>query len=204
MKMAPQFPAQQFFDPAVIKPGDLIGFSGEGFTGDIINLGTYGIPRWGICHVGIMGEANDGRLLLFESTTLDDLPCEISGVRFNGTQAHQLDAVLQRYRGKVWHYPLYRSLYEFERQRLTQFLMGTIHVPYGMMEAFRSAGIGLSCVESLLRKQDLHRIYCSEWCAAAHAFIGIMPTANVGRWSPNHLVRHCRAHGVLQPPQRLE
>ena len=85
--MDPQFPAQRFFDPAVIKPGDLIGFSGEGFTGDIINIGTYGIPRWGICHVGIMGEAKDGRLLLFESTTLDDLPCEITGVRFNGTQS---------------------------------------------------------------------------------------------------------------------
>jgi len=204
MKMDPQFPAQQFFDPAVIKPGDLIGFSGEGFTGDIINLGTYGIPRWGICHVGIMGEAKDGRLLLFESTTLDDLPCEITGARFDGTQAHQLDAVLQRYRGKVWHYPFYRPFYGFERKRLTEFLMGTIHVPYGMMDAFRSADNGLSYFELLLHGTDLHRIFCSEWCAAALSYCGVWPTTNFGRWNPNKLLRHLRIHGVLCRSRRLK
>ena len=89
----PDFPLKNFFDPAVIKTGDIIGFSGEGRVGDIINIGTFGIPRWSICHVGIMGEATDGRQLLFESTTLDDLPCEIAGVKFDGTQAHQFDTV---------------------------------------------------------------------------------------------------------------
>ena len=64
------------------------------------------------------------------------------GVHFNGTQAHSLDAVIEAYRGKIWHYPLYRPLYDSERQRLTQFLMQSIHTPYDEMGAMRSAGSG--------------------------------------------------------------
>lgn len=198
-------PANAFFNPSAIKAGDIIGFSGEGTTGDIINLGTYGIPRWNICHVGIMGEVKDDRMLLFESTTLDELPCEIAGVRFDGTQAHKLDTVLQRYRGKVWHYPLYRPLYAFERQRLTDFLMGTIGVPYGKMDAIRSADfMGLSMFESLLRESDLRFIFCSEWVAASHAYVGIWPTTNAGRWNPNRLVRYLRSRGVIYKARRLK
>lgn len=201
--MNARFPAQDFFDPAIIKPGDVIAFSGEGLVGDIINLGTFGIPRWNICHVGIVGEATDGRQLLFESTTLDDLPCEIAGSKFDGTQAHQLDTVCRRYRGKVWHYPLYRTLYAFERQRLSEFLVGTIHVPYSKMDAFRSSGLGLSWVETLISEADLRQIFCSEWVAAAHAYVGLWPTNNFGRWNPNRLIRYLRSHGVLRLPRRM-
>ncbi len=187
-----------------VRPGDLIGFSGESFISDFINVVTYGVPRWGISHVGIMGEAPDGRLLLFESTTLDGLPCEITKEHFNGTQAHSLDAVVKAYQGKVWHYPLCRTLYENERQRLTQFLMETIHTPYDEMGAFRSAGIGLSWVESLFREEDLTTIFCSEWCCAAHTEIGIFRTDNVSRWNPNRFVRTERRQGILLKPRRLK
>lgn len=187
-----------------LQPGDIIGFSGDGWISDFINIVTYGIPRWGISHVGIMGEAGDGRLLLFESTTLDGLPCEITGAHFSGTQAHTLDRVVKGYRGKIWHYPLYRSLYENERQRLTRFLMETVHTPYDEMGAFRSAGVGLSWIESLFREQDLTRIFCSEWCCAAHTAIGIFRTDNVSRWNPNRFVRTERRQGILLRPRRLK
>ncbi len=187
-----------------VRPGDLIGFSGESFISDFINVVTYGVPRWGISHVGIMGEAPDGRLLSFESTTLDGLPCEITKEHFNGTQAHSLDAVVKAYQGKVWHYPLCRTLYENERQRLTQFLMETIHTPYDEMGAFRSAGIGLSWIESLFREDDLTTIFCSEWCCAAHTEIGIFRTDNVSRWNPNRFVRTERRQGILLKPRRLK
>lgn len=189
---------------SVLKPGDIIGFSGECLASDFINVVTYGIPRWSISHVGIMGEASDGRLLLFESTTVDGLPCEITGKHFSGTQAHQLEAVSESYPGKVWHYPLYRSLYENERQRLTQFLMETIHTPYDEMGAFRSGGVGLSWIESLFREQDLTKIFCSEWCVAAHTAIGIFRTDNVSRWNPNRFVRTERRQGILLKPRRMK
>ncbi len=188
----------------MVRPGDIIGFSGDGWISDFINFATYGIPRWGISHVGVMGEAEDGRLLLFESTTLDGLPCEITGEPFNGTQAHTLDRVVETYRGKVWHYPLYRFLYENERQRLTRFLMETIHTPYDEMGAFRSGGIGLSWIESLFREQDLTKIFCSEWVAAALACVGLWATDNISRWSPNRLTRRLRSAGVICRPRRLK
>ena len=72
--------------PSDIKAGDVIGFSGNSWISGLINIGTYGIPFWGISHVGIMAHAADGRLLIFESTTLEDMPCEIAGECFNGTR----------------------------------------------------------------------------------------------------------------------
>jgi len=187
-----------------LNPGDILGFSGESLVSDLINLGTYGIPRWGISHVGIMAGATDGRLLLFESTTLDGFPCELTGKRINGVQAHRADAVVANYRGKVWRFPVYRKLYWFERQRLTKYLMGMIGTPYSEIGAVRAAGLGFSWVESLLHKNELHSIFCSELCATALTDIGLMQTTKPGRWSPNHLVGHMRAHGELATPERLK
>jgi len=186
------------------RAGDIVGFSGRYWISAAVNIATYGIPLFGISHVGIIANSPDGKLRLFESTSLDgDSPCEILGKPICGTQAHSLDTVLQRYRGKAWLYPLYRSLYPNEDQRLTEFLVSTLGVPYDEMGALRSAGIGLSWVESLFREQDLHLIYCSEWCAAAYAVIGLHATANVSRWNPNRLCRNLRWHGILRKPRRL-
>ena len=190
--------------PEDIKAGDVIGFSGNTWISALINLGTYGVPFWDLSHVGVMAHAADGRLLLFESTTLENMPCEISGACFNGTQAHSLEKILKAYEGKVWHYPVYRKLYDHEEKRLTDFLMATIHTPYDAMGAFRAAGIGLSWVESCFRKQDLHMIFCSEWLAAAYSDIGVMPTSNAARWNPNHLVRHLRVREAVLRPRRLK
>jgi len=187
-----------------IKAGDIIGFSGRSWLSAAINIATYGIPLWGISHVGIMANVADGRLLIFESTSLEDLPCEISHENFTGTQAHKLEDILRAYKGKAYLYPLYRPLYPNEDERLTEFLMETIHVPYDAMGAFRSAGVGLSWIESLFREQSLTSIFCSEWCAAAYAVVGLHATDHVSRWSPNRLCRHLRRHGILCKPKRLK
>jgi len=195
--------AGKIVSPVDLKAGDVIGFSGNSWISGLINIGTYGIPGWGISHVRIMAHADDGRMLLFESTTLENMPCEISGECFNGTQAHDLGKILKAYDGKLWHYPLYRPLYENEDKRLTKFLMATIHTPYDAMGAFRSAGVGLSWVESCFREQDLHMIFCSEWVAAAYADIGILPTVDAARWNPNHLCRTLRRRELVFKPRRL-
>ena len=190
-------------NPNDLKAGDIIGFSGNSAISTLINIGTYGIPFWSLSHVGIMAHAPDGRLLIFESTTLENCPCEITGEDFSGTQAHTLDKILKAYEGKVWHYPLYRPLYETEDRRLTEFLMATIHTPYDAMGAFRSAGVGLSWVESCFREQDLHMLFCSEWAAAALADIGIFQTNDANRWNPNHLCRTLLQKELVFKPRRL-
>jgi hypothetical protein len=188
-----------------VKPADIVGFSGRSWLGTAINIATYGLPFYGLSHVGVMANTPDGRLLLFESTSLDDdTACEITGKPIAGTQAHSLDSALKRYRGAVWHYPLYRPLYPYEQERLTDFLMDTIGVPYDMMGAFRSGGVGLSWVESLLHESNLQSIFCSEWVAAAYAVTGLHATDNVSRWNPNRLCRHLRWHHLLCKPRRLK
>jgi hypothetical protein len=187
-----------------LKPGDVIGFAGSSAVSDLINIVTFGVPRYGLSHVGIMGEAADGRLLLFESTTLNPLPCEIKGKVFNGSQAHSLDAVLKGYRGKVWRYPLYRELYDAERERLSDYLMKTIGIPYDKMGAMRSAGVGLSYIESLLPEHALMNVYCSEWVSEALEQIGICPAAHFNRYNPNRLLRRFRKANLVCKPMRLK
>lgn len=196
---------QHYLDLSIVKAGDIIGFSGRNWTSYGINLATYGVPRIGLSHVGIMARAPDGRLLLFESTSLEgDRPCEIRGEPIHGTQAHCLDSILETYTGSAWHYPLYRPLYPWEDARLTEFLTKTLGTPYDRMGAFRAGGLGLSWIESLFREQDLTTIFCSEWCAAAYAYIGLHPDDNVSRWSPNKFTRHLRWDGILCKPRRLK
>jgi hypothetical protein len=174
-----------------------------GGVSDLINIVTLGVPRWGLSHVGIVAE-HEGELLLFESTTLDPLQCVIRGECFNGTQAHRLDDVVKNYKGRVWEYPLARPLYGFESKRLSEFLIRTIGVPYDRAGAMRSAGIGLSFVESLIRPEDLHTIFCSEWLAKAYCEVGLLLTDDASRWNPNRLARRLRSHHVVLKPHRLK
>ena len=190
-------------DINMMKAGDVVGFSGRGWISAAVNIGTYGLPFFGISHVGVMANDPDGRLLLFESSE-DDIPCAISGERLVGTQAHVLEDVLKIYEGKVYHYPLYRPLYLNEDARLTRFLMETIHTPYDLMGALRTSGVGLSWIESIFRPQDLRTIFCSEWLASALSIIGVFPTSNASRWNPNRLIRHLRWNDVLFKPKRLK
>jgi len=185
------------------KAGEIIGFSGDSWLSVGINLATYGIPFWSLSHVGIVGE-HDGELLLFESTSLSELSCAIQRKPVWGTQAHRLDECVQAYGGKVWHYPLYRPLYPFESKRLSAFLLEYIGKDYDAIGAFRAGGIGWSWLESKLRRQDLSSLFCSEYCAAAHARVGVFRTDHAGRWSPNRLVRTERRRGILLKPWRLK
>ncbi len=187
-----------------MKAGDLLGFSGANLISDLVNIATYGIPRWGISHVAIIGDAEDGRSLLWESTTLDDLPCAITGKRVEGFQAHPIQSSIEQYRGKVWLYPLYRDLYEAERHRLTAILTALIGTPYDKYGAGRSAGIGLSWIESLFRPEDLTSIFCSEAVASLYNALGLCPSKSASRWNPNRLVYRYRKAGILRQPTRLK
>ncbi len=187
------------------KPGDIIAFSGNAWSSAAINLATWGIPWWSISHVGIVahGGASHGQLL-FESVSGKAVPCEITGQVIDGTQAHSLESVVNGYDGKVWHYPLYRQLFAHEDKRLTDFLLSTVGVPYDRLGAFRAGYTLFSWVESQIHEEDLTKLFCSEWCAAAHAVMGLLPSDNAGRWNPNYLCRYERRMGLLRKPRRLK
>ena len=56
----------------------------------------------------------------------------------------------------------------------------------------------------LLHRDNLNSIFCSEWCCAAHAHIGVFRTDNVSRWNPNRFVRVERRAHILRKPRRLK
>lgn len=185
------------------KAGDIMGFSGDSWASAGINAVTYGVPWWSLSHVAILGE-HEGRLVLFESTTYNPEPCCISGKSIEGSQAHEIENRLAQYHGKAWHYPLYRRLYDHERNRLNDFLHATLGHPYDKIGAFRAGGIGFSWLESQLCESDLSSLFCSEWCAAAHGEIGLFPNDSGARWNPNHFCRTERRMSVLKKPRRCK
>jgi hypothetical protein len=199
-----------------VKPGDIIGFSGDSWLSGFINLMTYGIPFWSISHVGIVGlniceepsediQGNGyGGLLVYESTMQSEVPCSIQKKLVSGVQAHPLQDTIDAYRGKVWHYPLSERLSLLDALRLSRFLNGHIGREYDEIGALRAGGFGFSWIESMLRKEDLSSLFCSELCAAAHNEVGLMNGAHAGRWNPNLFVRRQRRRGVLSKPRRYK
>ncbi len=174
------------------KPGDIIAFSGRNFLSDIINIGTYGIPRWSISHVGIVaGEFFTGRNYLFEA-----LP---EGVKANPTRS-----IIDLYNGRIWVYPLYRKLYPREEKRLFTSLLDTVGYPYDKVGAGRSAGFLFSSIQALFRGQDLSTFFCSELIANKLSEIGIHPVTNASKWNPNRLVRDLRRDRVVRKPIRIK
>ena len=188
-----------------IKAGDIIGFSGDSWISAGINIATYGIPFWGISHVGIMGNAADGRLLIFESTSLDDLPCEISRRELHWHAGPPVGRHSRRVQGKGVALPALSAAVP-ERGRAADrvpdgdaFTSPTTRWGRSARPASACPGSSRCCIPS-----NLHTIFCSEWVAAAYAVTGLHATDNVSRWNPNRLCRNLRWHEILCKPRRLK
>lgn len=187
-----------------LKAGDIIGFSGRSGWSALINLCTGGIPLWSLSHVGIMAHSRDGRLLLWESTDDSDLECDVSKKKVAGVQAHEIGKLIDAYNGRMWVYRLYRPLFRHENQRLTEFLHNHIGKNYDECGAIRAGGYIFSLVQSLLHNEDFASFFCSELAAAPLSQLGIFPTINASRWSPNKLMRAMRRRGLVYSPERIK
>jgi len=206
-----------------LKAGDVLGFSGDSWWSAGINMATYGLPWWSLSHVGIVAEVpryplwpdglpggfylcppRAGTLVLFESTMSCSLECYFRDEITKGVQGHKPADRIAEYKGKVWHYPLYRELRLLESERLFHYLLGHLGTNYDAIGAFRAGGIGFSWLESLFRPEDLTSFFCSEYVHAAQKHIGLLNGSSASRWSPNLLVRRERRDGVLLEPRRFK
>jgi hypothetical protein len=198
------------------KAGDKIGFSGYAFESAAINIGTYGCPNcgswWpgflsGLSHVAYIAE-HDSQLWLIESTTDDDcsLPCAITGKRINGVQAHPIDARINSYLGKVWHYPLVTPMYEHQIKRSTEFTLANLGKSYDAKSAVRSGMAGWTFTTSLVARYftsaSFETFFCSRLCVSHDTVTGIFSTDDESLWSPNRYIRCERRMGLLRVPIR--
>lgn len=180
--------------------GDLLIFFGTDWSSRVIELATRG-PS----HVGILSRHNDRGPLLFESTTLCDLPDELTGKRCAGVQAHAPDERVKRYRGCVMRLQLAPAwrLNRYEADLLSRMLRHVHGEHYDLRGALLS-GTRLFKWTSLMPYPDLESLFCSELCAALLMRLGRMPLSNPSAYHPAALVRKLRRCGVYLPPQTLK
>lgn len=186
-----------------IRPGDIIGFSGYDWISAWINIGTYGIPGWGISHVGIAARWH-GETVLFESRMKGNAPCLIQGKLAEGSQVVRLPTRIRDFRGKVFHYPLTRPLTIAKSKVLTEYLVASVGRAYDYYGAARAAGSIISYLESLIHGPDPKYLFCSEWVAMAHHHVDIFRTVHEARWSPNALIHAEREQGAISKAWRIK
>jgi hypothetical protein len=142
------------------------------------------------------------RALLFESTTLCDEPCVLTGRRRDGVQAHDPDQRIASYRGAVSRMRLTRAwrLSGHEIGILREWLRSVASEPYDLRGAIIS-GTRLFKWSALMPYPDLASLFCSELCAAALMRLHRMPLENPSAYNPASLVRVLRRCGTYGPPR---
>lgn len=200
------------------KDGDIIGFSGNYFHSDLINIATYGVPRYSLSHVGILARKNKNtKWLVFEAN--EDVPwqCAVTHKKHDGVQAHSLDLLCKRYKGKIWYYECnIPSKIWLLRQSKKCLVAGDVKgslyeacveklgVPYDWAGAKRSGGELWSWLQSIFRQEDTSSFFCSEFVVTMLREFGIFDTDNVSKWSPNGLMRELVREGIYKPALRLK
>lgn len=183
--------------------GDIVGCTSNGWVSGVINVGTFAAPGHGVSHVGIIS-LYGAEPLVYESTTFGRPPCILQAREVRGAQAHKLDDWLKFGMDKVWHYPMRRELYEDEALRLRYILDRTLGTPYDLVGALRSGGFLSRMWHSVLHKEDLASVFCSEFVAQALVEVGVLQTANASSWNPNRLCRTLVKNGVCGRPSRIK
>lgn len=177
------------------RPGDLLGFSHCSASGVIVNLGTFGVPFYGLSHVAIVAHHPDtGRPVLFESLESENGPCLIQNAVVTGVQCQPIRQRIARYRGHVWSMPLAEPLNDEESERLTAKATLYIGRQYDYVGAKRSRGLTLF-EKALYRAPDLTSLFCSEYVADLLMTSDRLSPCNVSRMNPNRLYRRMKGEG---------
>lgn len=188
----------------VFASGDVIGFTASTWLGRLINLATLGSPWAGLTHVGVVVASPSGELVLFESTTLCDMPCLFQRRRVDGVQAHWLRQRIVAYPGKVWHYLIAKAPDGFERYTLYDWCRSRIGTPYDVTGALHARGLCCGWLIHRLLPENLQSMFCSEFVPAALREIGRFDTLNASAWSPNALCRELVRRGTHLPARRIK
>jgi hypothetical protein len=190
-------------------PGDLLAFAGSGFESRTIALATCRpwqlMAGWWFSHLGICARGPSSKVLLFESTTLTDLACEIVHRPVKGTQAHTPGERIKSYNGSVWRLRLStrEMLTEPEERRLWEFLLAEIGKPYDYAGALVAGTWRLRACRWFYPRLD--KLFCSDLVLAALKDIrkvdhGLNPRS----YSPARAVRDLAYWGVYQPLGRRD
>lgn len=191
------------------EPLDIAACHGTGLAAQTIRYATAALlapPRLriGPSHVATVCEYQQ-QMLWIESTTLCPHPCEITGRRITGCQAHHPETRIADYLAAGGRVDLYRlspieKLSRDERDLLSRILVRHFvgrEITYDLGGALLS-GTRLFKLTRLLPAADLHALFCSELVAAVCMRLGRMNRANPTRYSPAGLLRELVRQGTYQ------
>jgi hypothetical protein len=203
--------------------GDILAFSGEGRTSLTIRLATCSavshvgcvslVPAWQLrdlagCRVVDVAAERlatwHEQPLLFESTTLVDLPCAITGRVIEGVQAHAPQERVERYNGRVWRYRLTDAWRETFLEvdgprRLTGHLLARIGTQYDGRGAIL-AGTRIIKHWWAWSRADRSSLFCSEYLASVLQHVGLFPISNASQMTPASLIRTLVADEIYGQP----
>lgn len=184
------------------QPGDLLLFSGNNCESRAIALVTCSpaqllLGQW-FSHVGICANYRD-RVLLFESTTLCDLACDIQRAKVRGPQAHDPRLRVAGYRGSAWRMRLSqdRRLSVEQSRELTAFLVSKLGEGYDY-EGAAISGLRLLRLARWIRPH-LDSLFCSRYAMSALKAIDVVDhDLNPAAYSPARMVRDLQWWGSYQ------
>ncbi len=176
----------------LMKPGDVIAFSGNSFFSEIIKLATFS----NISHVGVILQTqvfNDGSGRFFnkviESATVHG---------FSGVNDNRLSERLNEFDGDIWWLPLKKELRKerFNETLFFNFLFDQekARKEYDLPQALLSAldifdKLPFAADELGRNKEDFSKFFCSELVAAGFEKSGIIGDINASEVTPIELCR---------------
>ena len=155
-----------------LKTGDLVLFSGASFFSSVIKWAIGG--KWSHGGVVVRSPRLPGRVLLWESTTLADLPDAETGRAQPGVQLVFLSERLARYAGEFKLRPLDRPVTPDMDAALARRRSELSGRPYErekleLIDAALDGWLGRS------RGERLNSLFCSELVAEAYQAMGLLP-----------------------------
>lgn len=157
-----------------IKTGDLIAFSGSGLVSELIKWKT----KSDISHVAIVLETQylkgEKRIILLESTTLNNLPDLKTGEFIKGVQQQLLSKRINTYNGQCYWCGLNVDLSGDKKQYMVNWLTKT-HSKKTKYDNVQALGSALDLFDKLglANKPDFSNLFCSELVAKAYKKAGL-------------------------------
>jgi len=137
----------------IYKTGDAVFFSGKGLFSTLIQLKTW----CKISHVGIV-VVEDGEPMIYESTTMTNLPDIETGKFRKGVQKHPLKERIANYDGKVYHAPITVALPN-EKEALEW--LNQVHAKNTKYD-WKQAVLSGFLIKHFVTKENFDMLFCSE------------------------------------------
>jgi len=166
-----------------MKTGDVIGFSGKGDVSNVIKHFT----NCDISHVGIVYRTAEDRVIIMESTSLNDIPDCVTGEQIKGVQQQYLSDRLSSYDGQAYWYALDTDVEDFTPMNIWLEDVHEDRTEYDTVQAI-GAGIDYFVPDN---HECYRKLFCSELVSQALQLAGVIPEdINASEQTPADVVNY--------------